>query len=346
MASTISEIAQLAGVSTATVSRAFSNKGYISETQRQRILEIAQEHNYLPKDYKRHSVDSRLENDIAIVAPDIYNSYFHDIIRGIQSVTDKMGCDIFICDTNGSVKKEIRYLDSLKKKRIGGIIISVASDNEKYNIEFLENLNRTDIPVVLIDRDVHSRILDGVFFDDYHGAYQATQAIIEAGHSEIAIICGATETRTGVDILNGYLAALKEASIPIKEEYILYGEYSENRAYELTKKLLTTQPNVTSCFCSNGVMAEGFLHAVKECKLRIPNDIAFISYGKREFYNYMEPPISYVDRPVYEAGIECAKILADKMRLKKRQRMQPKKNLLFGTTLCLNGSERYPTSKK
>lgn len=346
MSATITEIAKLAGVSSATVSRAFREDCYISREKRDEILRIAAEMDYKPKAYRKRQRPESFNNTIAVVAPDIYNSFFRDMIRGIESVTYPKGYELFACDTNEDTTKEIRCLSALSAKKIGGLIVSVVSDMEEYNAAYLEDMNESGIPVVLVDRDIRGSHLDGVFLDDYRGAYQATEALVCKGHRDIAIVCGPTTSRTGVERLNGYIGALRAKGLPVHEEYILYGEYREDMAYNLTKKLLHTQPQVTAVMSSNSIMAGGCMRAIRECNLAIPDDIAFISYGKKDYYDQTGSNISYVARPVHSVGEECAKILLQKMEMGKKSKRQPQKRIVFSMNLFLNGSEAFPKNRK
>ena len=346
MGATISEIAKLANVSTATVSRTFSQTGYVSKENREAILKIAEQLNYKPKKYKKSNTSKAFNNVIAVVGPDVYNTFFRDVIRGIESVTYEKGYDVLVCDTNEDVGKEIRCLSALRAKKIGGLIISVVSDIEEYNAECLENMNRSGIPVVLIDRDIRSSNLDGVFLDDYRGVFKAVQALIDNDHRNIAIVCGSTTSRTGTERLNGYLSALRTNGIPVNESLILYGEYREDLAYSLTENLLSTQPDVTAIIACNSIMAGGCLQAIKDMKLKIPDDIAFISYGKKDYFEQTDNNISYVSRPVFAVGEECATILLEKIRTGKRSRPIPKKNTVFPIELILKGSEVYPKNRR
>ncbi len=346
MGISISEIAKRAGVSPATVSRAFSGQGYVNEKTKQNILRIAKEAGYTPKKYKKRQYFSSLNNVIGVVIPDIQNSFFSKVIRGIESVTYENGYDLFICDSAQDPSKEIRCISALHHRQIRGLIIASVSDFIEYNIEYLKALNDSGTPVVLFDRDLRISGMDGVYIDNYNGAKQATQAFIDAGHIEIAIICGPTSSKTGSERQNGYISTLRQNNIPIKEEYILYGDFQAPSAYELTKKLVLTQNKVTAILTSNCRMTYGCLKALLELGLSVPEDIALISFGMVENPFMQNLNISHVSLPVPPIGEKCAKILLEKISAGKHYRKMINKQIYFSTDLHLCGSEIYPINRK
>lgn len=341
MALTINEIARLANVSAATVSRVFSGKGYVSEETRKKIIKISNEKNFKPKQYK---VKERSEfcSTVGVVIPDICNNYYMEVIHGFESVMNGHGVDVLICNTDEDPQKEIRCLSMLRRLPIEGIIAVPVSDAEKYNADYLIEMNNSDIPVVLLDRDLRSANIDGVFMDNFNSAYQSIQTFIDNGHTDIAIISGPETSTSGLARLNGYISALEANHIPVRQEYVLQGDFKFELAYELTKKLIGKKTDVTAIFASNSRMAMGCLLALAECRISIPEDMAFISCGK---LGVEYGCISSVEYPTSSIGAECAKILLEKMQTKKVPRSKPKRRITFDMELILRGSEVFPTNK-
>lgn len=345
MSVSISDIAKEARVSATTVSRALSNQGYVNENTKKEIIRIADKLGYRPKQYKKHN-DFSSSNLIGVVIPDIKNAYFGDIIRGIKDVALPQGYDLLICDSAEDPAQEVRCIASLQSANICGLIIAIASDVVSYNLKYLQELNDTKFPVVLIDRNPGIPDLDSVTFDNYGGAKQAVQALIDNGHKDIAALCGPTTAKTGLDRLNGYLDALRANNIPIQEEYILYGDFRSESGYLLTKKILSSRKKVTAIFASNQRMTLGCLHALKELNLKVPDDISIISFGTSDFYSVLPVPISHVYQPVPPIGEECVNILLKKLAMGKKYRKHAKKQTIFSTECVLCGSEVYPVNKK
>ena len=344
MGASISDIAQKANVSATTVSRALNNHGYVNEETKNEIIRIADELGYRPKQYKKRNGFSSSKL-IGVVVPDIKNAYFGEIIRGIEEVTFQKGYDLLICDSAGDPGQEIRCISSLYAANVCGLIVAISSDVATYNLEYLQDLNDTKFPVVLVDRNPGLPGLDSVTFDNYGGSKKAVQVFIDNGHKDIAILCGPTTAKTGLERLNGYIDALRSNDIPIREEYILYGDFRSESGYRLTKKLLSSRKKVTAIFVSNRRMTLGCLRALKEMELKVPDDIAIISFGKSDFYSVLPVPISHVYQPVPPIGEECANILLKKLEMGKKYRKHPRKQSIFSTECILCGSEVYPVNR-
>jgi LacI family transcriptional regulator len=265
-----------------------------------------------------------------------------EVIHGIEGVMNQNGYEVLIYNTDENPRKEIRALSMLKQLHIGGIIAVPVSDVEKYNTDYLIEMNSNGVPVVLLDRDLQYGNIDGVFMDNFNSAYQSIQKFIDNRHTHIAIISGPTTSTSGIARLNGYLAALRANQIPVREEYILYGDFKFDLAYELTKKLISKEKEVTAIFASNSRMSMGCLMALAENRISIPKDMAFISCGKLGIdYGCL----SSVEYPTGSIGAECAKILLEKMKTEKKSRNGPKKRITFDMELVLRGSEVYPANR-
>ena len=340
---TIKEIAELAGVSTATVSRAFSKNDYVNAETRDRILSIAEENGFIPRKYKQKKGATLSYKVAAVVVPDINNAYYAEVIRGIEQVMNAQGIQVVVCNSDEDSGREIRILDTLNQIGVCGIIIASVSGSVEYNVEYLHKLNKNGTPVVLLDRDLRGGNMDGVFMDNYNGAYQSIQTFIDNGHRDIAFVCGPMTSTSSQDRFNAYVDALKANNIPVNEEYIVYGDFKLESAYRLTKKLMAKRNKITAIFSSNRRMSSGCLMALAERGMVPGKDIAFISCGKLD---YSDLSISYVDYPTVDIGRECAKMLIEKANSGKRQVSTTKNRITFDMTLVLRGSEKLPQHQK
>ncbi|MGI6725527.1 MAG: LacI family DNA-binding transcriptional regulator [Christensenellales bacterium] len=333
------ELADYVGVSIATVSRAFSGKGYINDITRKKILAVAKMYSYQPRKYQKKEKSIHL-NTIAVVVPDIHNTYFMEVIQGIERVVERHGIEVVICNTDERPDKEIRCLDMLVQMGISGVIAVPVSIEETFNAEYLINMNNNNTPIVLLDRDLPSCNLDGVFMDNYNGAYQATQKLIMNNHKNIAIISGPITSSSGLARLDGYRAALDKHHIPMQEDLILRGDFKFDLSYKLTKDLITSRPDVTAIFATNSRMSLGSLYALAELHIVIPDDIAFISCGR---LGLEYGSITSVLYPTETIGEECANILLTKMRMGKtiNQAVNIRRKV-FEMKWQLQGSEKYP----
>ena len=231
----IEEIAKLSGFSKSTVSRVISNNGYVSKETKEKILKIIEEVNYIPNGIARSS-SSNKSNTVAVIIPDIQNSYFGDIIKGISNIMDKNNLHMLVYSTDENIKKEKKVFQNVIEQRPSGIILSISLQHHKK--KDIKVLLDSGIPFVLFDRQIFDETFTGVFFDDIKGGYLATEALINSGHENIAIITGPFSTTNGLNRLEGYKKAMLEKNKKISEENIYEGNFHFDSGYENTKKIL------------------------------------------------------------------------------------------------------------
>lgn len=341
----LKEIAKEAKVSLATVSRVLNKSDYVSENKRIAVLNAAKKLGYKTSKHSKKAYEKMISDIVGIVVADINNPFFSEVTKGITHVLKEKNINALICDTDESPEQEIKALQTLRREKVGGIIITPASEAVEYNAEYINELKSLGISIVLLDRDIKLSGFDGVFLDSYKGAFEAVKLLIANGHSDIAIIAGLITSKPGIDRLNGYLEALRQNNLPIKEEYIMYGNFKKEMAYKLTKKLLNKKNRVTAIFSSNNLMSVGCLEAISELGLKIPEDISFVSFDDFYFFDTFGFKISVIERPTIQMGIEAANILIEKMKKGKREKEYISKRIILSPNLVIRGSEKYPINR-
>lgn len=341
----IQDIAQEAHVSPATVSRVFAQRGYVSAETRELVLSVAEAHGYTPKQYHRRVHNDQGDLVVGIVVADLHNPFFQTMIDAAEKVLATHGVGVIICNSDESAQREVQLLNMLRS-RVNGIIISPVSEVAEYNRDFLHDLDSSGTPVVLFDRDLKGVGLDGVFQDNYAAATESVELLIRNGHSHIGIIAGPISSKPGLDRLNGYMDALRQHNIPIRQEYIGYGDFKKRSGTELTRHLLNTQPDITALYCANNLMAIGALQAVWASGRTIPRDIALISNGRLLSYGVFHDTVltEYVE-PIELMGEESATMMLDKLSGGKKRRRAARR-ISYEGYLDLKGSEVYPTARK
>lgn len=337
MAVTISDIAKEAKVSHATVSRVLNNSGYVKDETRKKVLEVIKDLNYTPSAIAR-SLSTSKTNTIGVIIPDINNLFFGEIVKGITEIADEHNLNIILCDTDEDKDKELRAINVLKEQRIQGLIITPTFYKKTGNSENLNTLKNLGIPIILIDGHVEYLDFSGVFIDHIKGAYDGTTALIEAGHRKVAIITGDMNSRPAKERLKGYEKALEAHNIPVENQYIFYGDYKYETAYEITKKILKMDNRPTAIFVSSNTMILGCIRAFYEEKLSIPRDMAIIGFDKVDVLDIIGMNISFINGPSNELGKIGMQMLLELLNNKhcteiKRRTILPE--------LMLKGSEKY-----
>lgn|GEM_PF-200116 len=342
----IQDVAKRSGFSTATVSRVLNRRGYISKEAEETILQAARELNYTPKKYASRKKETVHNNTVGIIAADLKNIFFMEIVHHAEAELSNRGINVIISDSAESPQKEVRILNYYKQQRINGIIITPVSETSSYNMEYLAQIKQDGIPVVLMDRDIAGHSFDGIFQDNINGAVKAVNAFIEQGHKNIATIAGPLTSRPGAERLNGYMQALSVHGIPMHHEYILYGDFQTDTGYRLATEIIEKFPEVTAVFCANNLMAVGALRAIRDKNLKVPDDIALISFGTlNQFSLYNDAPITEITQPTEAMGRESARMMLKILSNPSLQHSNPARRITFDTDLVVKGSEQYPRNR-
>ena len=339
----IKEIAQIAGVSLATVSRVINDSGYVKKEKRELVLKVMQELNYSKgvQQQKKIAKSSR----IGFIIPDITNPFFSEVLKGMYNVTEREKLNIIIFDTNEDVGREIDALEMLKEQNIKGLVIAPTTDQNEYFRQYLEQIESLGVPIILLDRDIKFSHYDAVYVDNIQGSCDAVQALITEGHEKIAILLATFASRPGRDRFAGYQKAMLMNGIPVDDKYIFHGNPKFESGYELAKQVITMKDPPTAIFSFNNVMTMGCLKAFRELNVKIPEDMAFIGFDDIDFINIMDLQISVVDRPTYQMGKIAMEMLVERINEEKDAIIQkaPVKEVILPTKLVLRGSEKYIT---
>jgi LacI family transcriptional regulator len=337
MTVTISDIAKIAGVSQATISRVLNDSGYVKDETKQKVLKVIKELNYTPNAIAR-SLSKNKTNTIGVIVPDINNPFFGEVIKGIRDVVDEHNMNMILFDTDEKLKKEIKALKLLKEQRIQGLIIVPTSSEDEINSEYLRIIENLGTPIVLVDGHVSYTNFDGVFVDNIKGAFEGTEAFIKAGHKKIAIITGRMNSKPAKDRLAGYEKALNMYGLPLVNKYVFNGDYIMEKSYEITKEILVMEDAPTAIFVSSNMMTLGCLKAIFEKKLSIPEDIAIIGFDRVDILNILGLNISYINGPTREMGRIGMEMLFNGLKNKEKKHAN---RITLIPELVLKGSEKY-----
>jgi len=326
----IRDVAKRAGVSAITVSRAMNNSGAVNPATRERINKAIEELHYVPNTLAR-SFRSKQTCLLALVLSDVTNPFWTTIARGVEDTASRNGFHVILCNTDESPEKEANHLSVLLQRRVDGIILAPTTDNKGR----LLPLKQHPMPCVLIDRRVEGSKCDTVVSNGRDGAMKMTQHLVELGHRRIAIVAGPAVISTGQERLEGYRRALQKSGVPLNEDYVVRGNYSEASGYQLVKQLLGQDPRPTAIFAGNNFMAVGALHALREAGLRIPEDIALVGFDDIPQGSLISPALTVVSQPAHEMGVAAAEALIS--RLSGKYRGKPR-DIVFDTSIIIRES--------
>lgn len=333
----IQDVADATGVSIATVSRVINRSGYVSSATRERVEEYIRRNNYSPNAIAR-SLSRQDSASIGIVIPDVENPFFSSVIHGITEVAEQNGYNLFFFGTNEKPEAEHSALRTLQSQRVRGVVITPVSEYDRVTGEMVQELRQSGIPVVLVDRDLQSAAFDGVFVDNIQGAFDAVVCLRENGHERIALIGAPNTSKPGKDRMAGYVRAMEHLKLPLREEYIVRGDFRVDMGYALAKKLLSLPQPPTAIFTCNNLMTLGCLKYLTEQKYKLGKNISLIGFDDIDILRHVGYKLSVVDRATTEMGRAAIKMLLENIGSPPGQET---KRVVFPTKLILRGSEKY-----
>lgn len=327
---TIHDVARRAGVSSVTVSRVINNSGNVSPATRQKVERAIEELGYVPSGVAR-SLRSRQTRSLALILPDVTNSFWTTVARGVEDAAQSRSYSVLLCNTDENPAKQRHYLDVVVSQRVDGVLIA-PYDTDARN---LARLRERNIPTVVIDRDVEGWNVDTVKGDSISGARALVKHLIGLGHTRIAVITGPKATSTAADRVAGYRIALAEAGIPEDSRLIRYGEFRAASGEHLTEQVLDSGADPTAIFAANNVIAMGVIDALEKRGLRIPQDIALVCFDDLPNTSHLFPFLTVVVQPAYEIGANAAQLLLS--RLDAEVSLQPR-HVVLPTRLIVRHS--------
>jgi LacI family transcriptional regulator len=300
----LKDVADHAGVSTATISRVLNGTGFVSDALRERVLAAVEDLNYTPNGVARSMAQSRTLT-LALVVPDITNPFFTAVARGAEDAAQESGYSLIFCNTDQSPEKEQLYLRVLREKRVDGVLLAVSGRE----VHHIQRLVAAGMKIVLIDRDVPELNLPSVCVDNQGAVETATRYLIDRGHSRIGFMTGNLEVASAQERLDGYLAALAHAGIARDPALIVSGNFTQHGGHQAGLSLYRLPAPPTAIVSSNNEMTTGLLIALRECGRSVPYDVSLISFDDLPYFSLLEHPLTVVAQPMYEVGRRACQLL-------------------------------------
>jgi LacI family transcriptional regulator len=327
----IRTVAERAGVSPSTASRAFRADGYTSEATRARVLQAARELEYEPHHGAR-SLRSRSSNMVGLVIQDITNPFYSYVAKGISAVMRRNGLVLLLSDSEEEREREAESLRGMLGARVDGLVITPTVGNA----DVLELLQRQRVAIVQVDRTIPGVISDTVLIDNFGGAYAATRHLLDLGHREIAVVAGPHTLTTGRERLAGFRAAMRDADVSVPEGYVKISHFRREDSYAAANELLDASPRPTALFAQNNALVEGVLGVIHERGLSVPGDVAVIGFDDPPWAELAAPALTVVRQPAHTIGVTAAELLVRRMR--DRDGDPSPTNIVIAPTLVVRGS--------
>ncbi len=308
---TIKEVAKAAGVSISTVSKVINDAPTISKETKQRIRDIMKEMNYYPNVIARSFVRQSSKN-IGIIMElkrnyAFLNSHIYEILGGIEGVLSENGYMVTLLNTTSMGNSLEPYEKIIREKRVDGLIIHIV-DLDKTLCKRMDELN---FPYIVIGQPDFESNMCWIDINNKTSGELAAKHLIDKGYRRIAFL--GSNTNISKNRLFGFKSAMADANVKLMKEYITEGDPSIESSEEMMDKLLILPTPPDSVICLNNFVAMGALQAIKKRNLKIPQDLAIISFDNYPLSMFTEPPLSVVDNDVFELGSYAAKALLYKL---------------------------------
>jgi LacI family transcriptional regulator len=303
---TIKDVARKLNVAVSTVSRAFNDKYDIRKETRDLILKTAHEMGYHPNPIAQKLIQ-RKTFTVGVVVPEFVNSYFPEVIIGIQDVLVKKGYQVLVMQSNECHITELENVKTLENNMVDGLIISLSREtlNNEYYIRMLEK----GYPIVFFNRIDDQIPASRVIFDDYKWAYFATEHLIKQGYKKIYHFSGFKHLSLSRNRIMGYQKAMNKFKIPFQKSQIIETGFYMEDGQSVMRSLLDRGELPEAIFASTDPAAIGAMRVIKKAGLRIPQDIAVVGFTESRMAEVVDPPLTSVSQPTFEMGKAAAELL-------------------------------------
>jgi len=301
----IRDVADLANVSTATVSHVFNGTRYVSPELTERVQAALLELDYQP-DAVARSLRRGETLTIGLIVPDLEIPFFASVAYSIERAASNHDYNIILCNSDWQQTRESLHLQNLITRQVDGLICISAG----MNIAQIEPIVNMGTPVVTFERYWLGSGLDAVGIDNHKGAYIATKHLLEMGHKQIAVILGlAVSTIINNERLGGYRRALLDAGIEPNPDYVFAGNYLPESGRKATEQILTLQERPSAIFAFNDLMAMGVLQVLGDKGIHVPKEIAVVGFDDIPLSQFTNPALTTIRQPLKEMGKLAVELL-------------------------------------
>ncbi|MFC7322510.1 LacI family DNA-binding transcriptional regulator [Halobacillus campisalis] len=308
---TIKDIAKMAGVSPATVSKIINNYGGISEPTREKVYKIMQDTKYQPT-FSAKSLATKKSNLIGLIYAgkinvDFKHPFFNEVVNTFKRTVGAQGYDLLLFSNEKFYEGESKYLERCKHFHVDGCLIIAGDEIE----EAVHEIAASNIPCIGIDLKLEGPNSSYIMTDNAKIGLKVVEFFYLNQIRKVAYIGGKQNSHVASIRNQGYVDAMQQFGLPIKDEWVKFGDFFEESGYEAMKEILQTEELPQAVFAASDMMALGALKAIKEKGLSVPEDIQLIGCDDIEACRYSDPPLTTVKQDKQKLGKLAATMLND-----------------------------------
>lgn len=300
----ISKIAELAGVSPATVSR-YLNNGYVSEEKKERIKEVIERTGYIPSQ-SAQTLRTKKNNLIGVIVPRISSESISKMVQGITTELKNTKYNIILANTDNSLDKELEFLSIFRNNTVDGVIF-IATIITKKHRQIMDTYQK---PIIILSQSDNK--FSCVYFDDFGASYGCTEKLICEGCNKIAYI-GVTpkDKSAGKARLEGYISALQKNNLSVNSKLMAECDFSSEAGYKSMERMLMNGQKFNGLFCATDTIALGAMRCLKEHDIKIPQDVKVIAIGDSKMSQLCTPTLSSAHLYYVTGGKETCRMMLD-----------------------------------
>lgn len=300
----IGEIAKLAGVSRAAVSRYF-NHGYVSDEKREAIRKVVEETGYRPS-MQAQMLRTKKTRMIGVIVPKIASASIGRVVEGILSVLNENGYQMLLAVTQNDPQKELEYLSAFHDKQVDGVILVATI----FTPEHKRMLKKPSVPVVIVGQHLSGQC--AVFHDDYHASYDLTKLLLEKGRKNLGYIGAIKQDKAvGAERYRGFCDAVSDAGLDGLKEHYVTAAFSVASGYEKAGELLEKYSGLDGLVCATDTMAAGVMQYLREHGILVPEQILVAGQGDSEMAKVTAPPLITVHYSYEKSGEIAVRMLME-----------------------------------
>ncbi len=305
----LSDVAEMAGVSKATVSRYLNNSLALPPETATRIQQAIRQLNYRGNSLARRLSKGGSET-LGLVLPDITNTFFAELADAAEEEASAQGYSLVLCVTRNNPDKELQFIRWLDSCQVDGLLFATNRPDDGLLCEEI----RRHQHIVLLDEDIPGTTAPKVFTDNRQGGLIATQQLIAAGHRHIAFVGGEHGLMSARERYQGFSEALHQAGLNCPDPWVLFGQYKLEFGTRALEQLFSTPQRPTAIFAASDYLVLGILDGLRNLNLSAPADLSVVGFDDASYTNYTHPRISTIRQPARQMGHTAVRLLLQMLK--------------------------------
>ncbi|WP_374257523.1 LacI family DNA-binding transcriptional regulator [Yokenella regensburgei] len=307
---TLAQVAERAGVSTATVSMVLRNRGRISQATRERVLKALDDSGYV---YNQTAANlrNRSSNQVGLLLHDITNPFYGEMTAGLSHEMERHEMLLFLANSEESGERQQKFVDSLMRNNACGMVLCAARETPR---TFFDSLKRRNIPAIMVVRPVNDPDFDFVGTDNFLGTQMATAHLLKLGHRHIAFIGGSQSSCTRAQRIGGFTSKLLENGLSADPRWIVTSQASQSDGARVAEALFHQFPQITAAVCYQDIVALGVMQALRKMGREVGRDFALVGFDDITEAALVQPALTTVSVAAKEIGRKAGELLYSRIQ--------------------------------